>query len=155
MNKNTFVKRVVVAGGFLFLCAAPRLALGQSSPPAAALRRPVKSNPAQGRYISPSEFLAGLTLTDDQKAKINQIREDTRSRLAAVAKDEKLGPEVKEAMLGGFQRIENSKIFEVLTPEQQGEVRRRLATLRAAALQPQHPSKQPPVAESAPQPKEP
>jgi Spy/CpxP family protein refolding chaperone len=153
MNKNAFVKRVVVAGGFLFLCAAPRLAFGQSSPPSppAALRRPVRSAPGQGRYISPTEYLTGLTLTEDQKAKINQIREDTKSRLAAVAKDEKLGPEVKDAMAGGYQRIENSKIFEVLTPEQQQQVRRRIATLPAAAQQPQDHAKQPPVPETTPQ----
>ena len=153
MNKNAFVKRVVVGGGFIFLCVAPRLALGQSSPPGAALRRPVRSAPGQSRYISPTEYLTGLTLTDDQKAKINQIREDTKSHLAAVAKDQKLGPEVKDAMAGGFQRIENSHIFEVLTPEQQQQVRRRIATLRAAAQQAQDQAKQPPVLEQTPQPK--
>ena len=149
MNKIAFVKRLVVAGGFVFLCATPRLALGQSSPP--VLRRPVKSTSAQRRYISPSEFLAGLTLTDDQKAKINQIREDTKSHLAAVAKDQKLGPEVKDAMIGGYQRIENSQIFGVLTLEQQQQVRRRIATLRAKALQPQDPLEQPPAPGRNPQ----
>ena len=150
MNTIAFVKRVVVAGGFLFLCAAPRLALGQSSPPGEALPRPVRSAPGQGGYISPSDYLAGLTLTDDQKAKINQIREDTKSRLAAVAKDQKLGPEVKDAMVGGFQRIENRQIFEVLTPEQQQRVRRRIAILRAVAQQAQDQAKQPPVPEITP-----
>jgi Spy/CpxP family protein refolding chaperone len=155
MNKNTFVKRVVVAGGFLFLCAAPRLALGQPSPTSAAqfpLIKPTPTPPQQRRtYISPTEYLTGLMLTCDQKAKINQVREDTRSHLAAVAKDQKLGPEVKDAMLGGYERIQNSKIFEVLTPEQQGEVRRRIATLRAAARKPQNPSEQPPGPERNPQ----
>jgi len=152
MNKIAFVKRAVVAGGFLFLCAAPRLTLGQSSPAGAAPSPRIKPTPAQRpTYISPTQFLAGLTLTDDQKAKIEQIREDTRSHLAAVARDEKLGPEVKDAMLGGYQRIENSQIFEVLTPEQQQQVRRRIATLRAAARQPQDPLEQPTVPGRNPQ----
>ena len=151
MNKNAFVKPAVVAGGFLFLCAAPRPALGQASPPGAAPRT-VRSAPGQ-KYISPTEYLTGLTLTDDQKAKINQIREDTRSHLAVVAKDQKLGPEVKDAMIGGFQRIENSQIFEVLTPGQQQQVRRRIATLRAAAQQTQDQARQPSVLEKTPQPK--
>jgi Spy/CpxP family protein refolding chaperone len=144
MNKNTFVKRMLVGGGLLFLCVAPRLSLGQSSPAGAAQFPLVK--PTLNRrmtYISPTEYLAGLTLTDDQKAKINQIREETKSHLAALAKDQKLGPEVKDAMLGGYQRIENSKIFEVLTPEQQQQVRRRIATLRAPPRQPQDPLEQP------------
>jgi Spy/CpxP family protein refolding chaperone len=152
MNKNALVKRVVVAGGFLFLCAAPRLALGQANPPGVA--PPPGIRPTRARrptYISPAEYLTGLTLTEDQKAKINQIREDTKSHLAVVAKDQKLGPEVKDAMAGGYQRIENSKIFEVLTPEQQQQVRRRIATLRAAAREPQDPLEQPPVPGRNPQ----
>jgi Spy/CpxP family protein refolding chaperone len=118
------------------------------------LRTPIKSIPAQRRtYISSTEYLSGLTLNDDQKAKINQIREDTKLRLAAVATDQKLGPDVKDAMITGYQRIENSKIFEVLTPEQQQQVRRRIATLRDAAKQPQGLLEQAPVPAGNPQPK--
>ena len=154
MNRNTFVKRAVVGGGFLFLFAAPSLTFGQANPPGAA--RPAGVLPTRNQrptYISPTEYLAGLTLTDDQKAKINQIREDTKSHLAAVAKDQKLGPEVKDAMAVGFQRIENSQIFEVLTPGQQQQVRRRIATLRAATPQAQDQAKQSTVLEQTPQPK--
>jgi Spy/CpxP family protein refolding chaperone len=153
MNKIGFAKRVVVGSGFLFLCTAPRLALGQSTPAVAAPPARIKSTSAQQHpiYISPSEFLAGLTLTDDQKAKINHIREDAKSHLAAVSKDQTLGPEVKDAMVGGFQRIENSQIFEVLTPGQQQQVRRRIATLRAVAQKPQDPLQQPPLPGRNPQ----
>ena len=153
MNKNTFVKRTVVAGGFLFLCVAPRLSLGQASPAGAALSRRVKPAAPQPRNSAPPppDLLAGLTLTDDQKAKIDRIREDTKSRLAAVTNDHKLGPEVKDAMLGGFQRMENTKIFEVLTPEQQREVRKRVSAWRAAAPHNQPPSPQPPGPPGNPQ----
>jgi Spy/CpxP family protein refolding chaperone len=155
MSKHAFVKRVGVAGGFIFLCASPRLSLGQPSPAGAAPFPLIKPTPppAQQRmtYISPTEFLAGLTLTDNQKAKINQIREDTKSHLAAVAKDQKLGPEVKDAMIGGYQRIENSQIFGVLTPEQQQQVRKRISTLRAAAQQPKNQSQRTAVPETIPQ----
>ena len=152
MNKNTFVKRVVVAGGFLFLFAAPSLSLGQSSQPGAALATGMKSASARPS-TSPPDFLAGLTLTSDQQARIDQIREDTKSRLAVVTSDKKMSPEVTDAMLQGFLRIENSKIFEVLTPEQQREVRRRVADWRAAARQHQHQLQQPPGPERTPQPK--
>ena len=78
MNKNTFVKRAVVAGGFLFLCVAPRLSLGQAGPAGGALSRRV--NPAVPRARNsappPPDLLAGLMLTDDQKAKIDQPRLD-------------------------------------------------------------------------------
>jgi Spy/CpxP family protein refolding chaperone len=152
MNKNAFVRRVVVAGGFFFLCAAPRPALGQPSPSSAAQFPLIKPTPTPAQqprtYISPTEYLTGLTLTGDQKAKINQIREGTKSHMAAVAKDQKLGPEVKDAMVVGYQRIENSQIFQILTPEQQQQVRKRIATLRAAAQQPKNQLQQPPVPET-------
>jgi Spy/CpxP family protein refolding chaperone len=157
MNKIAFVKPVVVAWGFLFLCAAPKLTFGQSSPLGAAPPPPMRSASAPPRNSTPPpDLLEGLTLTDDQQVKIDQIRKDTRSRLAAVANDKRLSPEATDAMLRGFQRIENGKIFEVLTPEQQREVRRRLSGWRAASGRPQkYPLKQPRALESDPQPHEP
>ena len=154
MNKIAFVKRVVVAGGFLFLCAAPKLTFGQASPVTAPPPPPMRSASAPPRnYSAAPDILEGLTLTDDQKVKIDQIREDTKSRLAAVANDKKLSPEAADAMVRGFQRIENRKIVEVLTPEQQREVAKRIAARRAAARQQQYPLRQLPVPEKTPQPK--
>lgn len=146
MHKNACVRQVAVAGGFLLLCAAPKVSLGQSVPVSPARNAPARPAPARRpAFISPNEFLAGLTLTNDQKEKISQIREDTKSALTEVAKDEKLGPEVKDAMLEGYQRLQNSKIFDLLTPEQQREVRKRISESRAAAKQPPNPPVQPSV----------
>ena len=144
MGKDAFVKTVVAAGGFLFLCAAPMLALGQSSQPGAAPPAPMKAALLpRGKSAAPPDLLAGLTLADDQKAKIDQIRKETKSRLAAVANDKKLSPETADAMLRGYQRMENGKILEVLTPEQQQEVRKRIADWRGAAGKTQYPFRQP------------
>ena len=158
MNKSAFVRPVVVAGGFLLLCAAPKLAFAQSSQPGAAPPPPIRSAAAPPRNsTAPPDLLEGLTLTDDQQAKIYQIRDDTRSRIAAVtgvANDKKLSPEAANAMLQGLQRIENSKILEVLTQEQQQEVRRRLSAWRALAGLRPHQFRQPRALEKAPQPKQ-
>ena len=145
MSKIAFVKTVVAAGGFLFiLCAAPKLALGQPNQPGAAPPTPMKSALApRGKSAAPPDLLAGLTLADDQKAKIDQIRKETKSRLAAVANDKKLSPEAADAFLRGYQRNENAKILEVLTPEQQQEVRKRIADWRGAAGKTQYPFRQP------------
>ena len=139
MNKNHFAKRVVVAAEFLFLCAALGLSREQNSTPGGG-PLPQTASPATRprKNTRPPDFLAGLTLTDDQKAKIDQIRQNAKSRLEAVAKDEKLSPEAKDAMLQGYRRIENGQIFDVLTPEQQQEVRKRMSAWRAAARQDQH-----------------
>jgi Spy/CpxP family protein refolding chaperone len=142
MSKDAFVKTVVAAGGFFFLCAAPMLALGQPSQAGAAPPAPTALAP-RGKSARPPDLLEGLTLTDDQKAKIDQIRAQTKSRLATVANDKKLSPEAADAMLRGYQRMENGKILEVLTPEQQKEVRNRVAAWRAKAGKTQYPMRRP------------
>jgi Spy/CpxP family protein refolding chaperone len=152
MSKIAFAKTVVAAGGFLFLCVGPMLALGQPNQPDATPPAPMKSASGPHRKSAPPDLLEGLTLADDQKAKIDQIRADTKSRLAAVAHDKKLSPEAADAFFRGYQRNENAKIFEVLTPEQQQEVRKRIATWRAAAGKPQYPLRRVPGSEQTPRP---
>jgi len=144
MSKIAFVKTVMAAAGFLCLYAAPNRVLGQSSAPAGA-PHPLMKSAVAPTHSSPPELLAGLTLTDDQKAKIAQVRENTKSRLADVANDKKLSPEAASAMFQGLQRIENGKIFEVLTPDQQVEVRRRMAAWRASEQLHRRQSKRPPA----------
>jgi hypothetical protein len=153
MSKIAFAKTIVAAGGFLVLCAAPALALGQPNQPAATLQAPMKSASApHGKSATPPDLLEGLTLADDQKAKIDQIRAETKSHLAAVANDKKLSPEAADAFLRGYQRNENARIFEVLTPGQQQEVRKRIATWRAAAGKPQYPLRRVPGPEQTSRP---
>jgi hypothetical protein len=157
MNKIAFVKPVVVAGAFLILGAAPKAAFAQSSQagPPPPLIRSAAAPPRNS--TAPPDLLEGLTLTDDQQAKIEKIRDDTRSRIASVtaaANDKKLSPEAANAMLQGLQRIENGKILEVLTQEQQQEVRRRLSAWRASVGLRPHQFKQPRTLEKAPQPKQ-
>lgn len=80
----------------------------------------------------PVDDFAGLTFTDDQKAKIDEIRKNMKSRTDTVVKDDKLNEDQKGAMLDGYRRIENRQIFGVLTPEQQTEVSKRVLARRAA-----------------------
>jgi Spy/CpxP family protein refolding chaperone len=144
MNKNRLGKRVAVAAGFFFLCVAPRLTRAQSSPPspvpgprtAAPVARPKKTP-------SPKDDFAGLSLTDDQKAKIDQIHQSMKPRIEAVVKDQKLTPEQRDAMLDGYDRMERGQIYRVLTPEQQKEVRDK-ARARHAAEQAEKKKQSPP-----------
>src|SRR6267143_3573932 len=133
MNKNRFAKRLAVAAGFFFLCAAPGLTRAQSSPPT-----PVQTRRMTSPGVRPNsdtghggEF-AGLTYTDDQKAKIDQIHQNTKARIDVVAKDEKLNAEQKAAMIEGLQRMERGEVFKALTTEQQATVRKAMLARRAA-----------------------
>jgi len=153
MCKFAFVRATIAAGGFLFLCAAPESALGQSSQSGAATPAPMKTSSApRGKSAAPPDLLEGLTLAVDQKAKIDQIRADTKSRLAAVANDNELSPEVADAMRLGYERNENGRILEVLTPEQKQQVLKRIAAWRASTGKPQYPLRRAPVSEQTARP---
>jgi hypothetical protein len=71
-------------------------------------------------------------LTDAQKAKIDQIRQNMKARMDAVAKDEKENEDQKDAMLDGLQHMELRQVLQVLTPVQLSEVRKKVMIPRAA-----------------------
>jgi Spy/CpxP family protein refolding chaperone len=139
MSNFAFVKFAVAAVGVLLLSAPPRSALGQSGPPGAGPAPMKAAVSANGKSAKLPDLLDGLTLADDQKAKIARIRGDTNARLAALDNDRKLSPEAADAMRVGYGRLENSRILEVLTPEQQREVRQRIAAYRESKGKPQYP----------------
>jgi Spy/CpxP family protein refolding chaperone len=131
MKKNRHTKRL--AAGLLFLSVMPGLTRAQSSTPT-----PMPAPPKAARVSRPkrapskADDFAGLTLTDDQKAKIDQVHQNMKTRRDAVVKDERLTADQREAMLEGYERMERSQIFELLTTEQQKEVRERIRARHAA-----------------------
>jgi hypothetical protein len=139
MGKFAFVIKVIAAGGLLFLCAAPQAVPGPSSQAGAAPAPMQAASAPTGKSATAPDLLEGLTLADDQKARIGRIRGDTNARLAALEGDSKLSPEAAEAMRRGYERLENGRILEVLTPEQQRLVRMRIAAWRDARAKPQYP----------------
>jgi hypothetical protein len=82
-----------------------------------------------------------LKLTDDQKTRIAQIRQNVEERREAVIKNEGLSQDRKETILLRLHRTETREIFSVLTPEQQKEVQTRVMEQRSAE-QKEHQSKQ-------------
>lgn len=130
MNKWRFAAG---GAGLVFLFGLPAIVRAQSSPPPPpATEIPQKTLPPQRakKAPAPKDIFAGLQYTDDQKAKISKIHEDMKARADAVIKDDKLDPDQKGAFLQGFERMERSKIYEVLTPEQKAEVGKRARELR-------------------------
>jgi len=131
MKKNRFRKSVAIAAGFILLSAA--LIRAQSGSRSLARTQKVQSSEAHPKRDSlPTDDFAGLTYSDEQKAEIDKIRQDTKVRKDAVVRDEKLNTDQKDAMLQGYTRIEYSRIYKVLTPEQQMQVRQRMRARREA-----------------------
>lgn len=136
MNVNRFARRVGVAAGFLFLCVAPERAHGQGNVPSPAPVWPNTAPVARPHRTPGSEDdFAGLTYTDEQKVKIDQVHQDTKSRMDAVVKDEKLSAEQRDAMVAGYGRMERSQVFKLLTTAQQKEVLKRIRTRHVAEQQ--------------------
>ena len=137
MKKNGLPIGVAVAAGFLFLSAAPGRIFAQSAPPPAGepppsiAAPPAPAQPGRAPHRVEDDF-AGLSYTDEQKAKIDEIRKNMRARMDLVTKDDKLTPDQKQAMLTGLQRMETSEMFKELTPEQQKEVLKKAQARRAA-----------------------
>ena len=126
----------VLAG--LLLVAVP--SHGTSAQSATASSVPVPgSAPPTARSVRPSrpsdpmEDFAGFTYTEDQKEKMRKVHEESQSRLETVAKDPKLDGDQKAALLQGYERLEYRQLYDVLTPEQQAEVRKKIAARREQA----------------------
>ena len=135
-NRNRVGEPMLVVCGFLSLLVAPGLVESQSNSSGAPATPPPASPAAPAkRDTRPIDDFAGLTFTDDQKARIAQIRENAKLRREAVIKNERLTQGQKNVTLEGLQRIETSEIFKVLTPDQLAEVRKRITARRAAEQQ--------------------
>ncbi len=133
MNTNRFAKSLAVSAGFLLLFAVPGLALAYSSPTGGVQTpTPAMPGPQSDGSSSPAEYFQGLEFTPEQKAQIDKIHHDAEARKAAVAKDEKLSQDQKDAMLAGYTHLEYGSIFKVLTPEQQRQVREKIRARKAA-----------------------
>jgi len=132
MNKNRLARPVAVVGGFIFLCAVPGLTRAQSAPPSPVQASKVASSGAQVKRGSlPADDFAGLNYSEQQKTEIDQIQRNTKALMDTVVKDEKLTADQKDAMLLGYKRMEYVRVYKVLTPEQQKQVRQRMQARRA------------------------
>jgi Spy/CpxP family protein refolding chaperone len=72
----------------------------------------------QGNADDPENY-ASLMLTEDQKARIKAIRDDSALQIAAAHKDKTLTDEQKERRIKEIRKATRAQVFAVLTPDQQ------------------------------------
>lgn len=90
------------------------------------------ANPAQaaskekGMHDKMEAALDSLNLTDDQKAKVKDILADAKTKRQAVVSDTSLNEEQKRAKMKELHEGMMSKLNEVLTPEQQAELKKKM-----------------------------
>jgi len=142
MISKNLTKQLALAAGFLALTFAPgitRAQSGSSQPPAPDQGQAAPAAPAQqptGRH----GVMAGLNLTDDQKAQIKKIHEDTRAQVDAVSKDESLTADQKQAKVHQLRHGARTQVVKLLTPEQRKQMRENMREMRAARQQQQQPA---------------
>jgi Spy/CpxP family protein refolding chaperone len=135
VKTNRILERWAAAAGLCLLWAVPLAGGAQSQPtPTRSPSRHATIVPdSKLKQVDPMDDFSGVDFTAEQKARVEQIREKNRSRMHDVAVDTKLSPEQRAAMLAGIQRLERGEVYQVLTPEQQVAVRKRVLAQRATA----------------------
>jgi Spy/CpxP family protein refolding chaperone len=128
-TKQNYRAVVVLLG--LTLCAVAGTH-AQNSPANASPKTNATPHSAQKVEGNLADDFAGLQYSDEQKAQIDQIQKELNSRRQALIKDQALDADQKQAMLLGYTRLAYGRMFEVLTPEQQRQVRKKISDRRTA-----------------------
>jgi Spy/CpxP family protein refolding chaperone len=147
MSRNSITKQIAVAAGFLALTFAPGITRAQSSQPPAQDQDQSQAAPAQHQGHEHGA-MAGLNLTDDQKAQMKKIHESTKAQVGAVKEDTSLTADQKAAKIHQLRRGAREQVVKLLTPEQRQQMKANLQQMRAARQQQQQP---PQAAQAQPQ----
>jgi Spy/CpxP family protein refolding chaperone len=134
MNNSRFVKQLAVAAGFLALSFTPGIARARSSSQAPASQdqsQAAPAAPAQPGMRKHGE-MAGLNLTDDQKAQMKQIHQTTKSQVEGVNSDSTLSADQKTAKIHEIRRDARKQMVKLLTPEQRQQMRENAQARHAA-----------------------
>lgn len=108
--------------GLLAALAVPFTTAKQQAAPAAQ---------AEGKHMGMHDKLQAaldsLNLTDDQKAKVKDILADAKTKREAAMKDASLNEDQKKAKMKELHEGMVAKLNEVLTPDQQAELKTKMA----------------------------
>jgi len=132
MKRNRLANTIVVVSGIIFLLAAPAPVGAQSNTPPVSTKKMASAGVQPKKASSLEDDFAGLNYTDEQKAQIEKIRQDTKAREQNVKNDDKLTADQKDAMLVGYSRMQYGMMYKVLTPEQKRQVQQKIRARRAA-----------------------
>lgn len=131
MNRNSIVKHIAVAAGFLALTFTPAMSRAQNSqqPPEQDKTQTAPATPQAGKKHG---AMAGLNLTADQRTEFKKIHEATKSQVEAVGKDETLTADQKAAKIHQVRHSARLQMVKLLTPEQRQQMRANIREMRAS-----------------------
>ena len=129
--KITRILGVYVSLGLVAALAIPLASAKSQANPAQAASK------EKGMHDKMQAALDSLNLTDDQKAKVKDILADAKTKRQAVVSDTSLNEEQKRAKMKELHEAMAAKLNEVLTPEQQAELKKKMTPAK------EKPSEQP------------
>ena len=120
MRIERVVGRLVSLGMVAVLAVPLALANSQATP------APQVAGKEMGMHGGIQAAVESLNLTDDQKAKVKDIFADAKTKRQAVSSDASLSEEQKKAKMKELHSGIMAKLNEVLTPEQQTELKTKM-----------------------------
>src|SRR5260221_6939041 len=126
-----------ILGGLVSLGMVAVLAVPAALANSQATPAPQAAGKEMGMHGGLQAAVESLNLTDDQKAKVKDIFADAKTKRQAVSSDASLSEEQKKAKMKELHSATMAKLNEVLTPEQQTELKSKMEAAKAKA--PMHP----------------
>ncbi len=127
-----------VWGGLVSLGMVAALAVPLAVANSQATPAPQAAGKEMGMHGGLQAAVESLNLTDDQKAKVKDIFADAKTKRQAVSSDASLTDDQKKAKMKELHSATMAKLNEVLTPEQQTELKTKMEAAKAAKT-PAHP----------------
>jgi Spy/CpxP family protein refolding chaperone len=127
-----------VWGGLVSLAMVAALAVPLAVANSQATPAPQAAGKEMGMHGGLQAAVESLNLTDDQKAKVKDIFADAKTKRQAVSSDASLTDDQKKAKMKELHSATMAKLNEVLTPEQQTELKTKMEAAKAAKP-PAHP----------------
>jgi Spy/CpxP family protein refolding chaperone len=125
------IKRVL--GGLVSLGLVAALAVPVALAKSQAMPPPQAADKEKGMHGDGLQAaVESLNLTDEQKAKVKDIFADAKTKHQAVSSDTTLSDEQKKAKMKELHSSLVAKLNEVLTPEQQTELKSKMEAAKAA-----------------------
>jgi len=120
-----------ILGGLVSLGMVAALAVPVARANSQATPAPQAAGKEMGMHGGLQAAVESLNLTDEQKAKVKDIFADAKTKRQAVSSDASLSDEQKKAKMKELHSATMAKLNEVLTPEQQTELKSKMEGAKA------------------------
>ena len=120
-----------ILGGLVSLGLVAALAVPVVLANSQATPAPQAAGKEMGMHGGLQAAVESLNLTDDQKAKVKDIFADAKTKRQAVSSDASLSDEQKKAKMKELHSATMAKLNEVLTAEQQTELKSKMEGAKA------------------------